>query len=83
MVLMFESTKIKTGERDPRLDPRPGDIVAKQTRKGVAFREVTTRSGDRVSYTWAGATRPPLTPLSRIASWQRWCREAEVITKGE
>lgn len=80
---MFQQIEIATGDRDPRMDPRPGDIVAKQMKKGIAIRRVTTRSGDRVSYTWAGATRPPLTPRSLVSSWSLWCRGAVVVSKGE
>jgi len=30
--------------RDPRIDPKPGDVIGKQLKKKVAFREVYGRS---------------------------------------
>lgn len=79
---MFEQIEIEAGGRDPRVDPIPGDIVARQMKKGIAFREVTARSGRRVRYSWEGATNGMRWADGlHVSGWSTWCRKAVVIRR--
>ena len=52
--------------RDPRIDPRPGDIVATRT--------VTRRRGYDIYYVRAGREKS-----CWITTWMEWCRHKEVL----
>lgn len=67
-------------ERDPRLDPQPGDKLTVTTAKGTrTSREVISRGGpgdnDIVYKTDTGKEKK-----CWISTWMDWAREAEVST---
>lgn len=58
-------------ERDPRIDPQPGDVLA----CGSDAREVWERIDGRVEYGFPGRTA---TRWFSLIQWQRWARNADV-----
>lgn len=83
-------------ERDPRIDPRPGDVLRKKY-QGRLFeaRSYIERQVDEVyDAPVAGSARRKrnwrvvyvgdnvCAPEISIHSWRKWAREAEVITRG-
>ena len=69
--------------RDPRVDPRPGDVVRKKHR----FRTVVSRgdafsNGDglKVIYETPGGRSEVLRETTLLLYWQSWCRGAEVVS---
>ena len=66
-------------ERDPRVDPRPGDVL--RSYKGIE-REVLFNTGLGVKYIYSGTTNQrgyaPLVP-----HWIRWAANATVVRRGE
>lgn len=72
----------QTTGRDPRLDPRPGDVVVRQLKKVVAFREVRSRDGERVHY--SPSHRPwVFADGVHLSGWAAWCKGALVISRAE
>lgn len=76
--------------RDPRTDPRPGDVVRKGsvTREVLIFRERLPSPMVRfvcafTSSRWSGGRlvqHPMRQKLwTRLAKWQDWCRCSEVV----
>ena len=62
--------------RDPKIDPQPGDVVAKETdQPDISERTVKRRDGNSVFYTRNGGKLRSAV----LASWQRWCWDAMVI----
>lgn len=59
------------GIRDPRMDPRPGDVLAIRT----DVRAVRGRSGARVDYGFPTSDAVRSLPL---LSWQSWARNAVI-----
>ena len=72
-------------ERDPRVDPRPGDEIARdipQALQGCIIRGVTRAHGGFVfAYRDNGHTRKNLLPMT-LGDWRRWATTAEVISQG-
>ena len=68
-------------ERDPRLDPRPGDVV----RKGRISRFVLERDGNRIDYAKrvGGVSRFSGSFGCWITTWQDWTRGATVLHVAE
>jgi hypothetical protein len=52
-------------DRDPRIDPQPGDIL----RGNGQVRRVTAREGDRVR-----CVSGDYDYRMRLDNWQKWCR---------
>lgn len=67
-------------ERDPRNDPRAGDVLSKPGGNGPLRREVTSRSGYTVCYRRNGHRR---SRSCWITSWQEWARGATVDQTAE
>lgn len=61
--------------RDPKLDPRPGDVLFTTTASGKrTLREVTKRVNNDITYrVESGKVR-----TCWITTWMDWAREAEV-----
>jgi len=62
---------IQLPERDPRIDPQPGDMIRKVMPSGkAADRFVTGRKGNEIYY----ATRQVRVPIKNcwITTWQTW-----------
>ena len=62
--------------RDPRKDPRPGDMVA----KGAKQRRVDARRGSEIDYTDIQSGKKK---NCWITTWNDWCRDAEVLHVAE
>ncbi len=62
-------------KRDPRIDPRPRDVIE----KGSKQRQVTERNGNEITYQnkWglSGARRGSCW----ITTWRDWAKDSEVI----
>ena len=61
--------------RDPKIDPRPGDVL----RKGYFSRDV--RQVDS-SFVWAGEHHREVfirTVMPYLGQWRKWAKNAEVI----
>lgn len=72
--------------RDPRTDPRPGDVVRKAGTTDVHVtsdavnRKVTMTDAEFVGFaSWYGDNGDPNWGIVRRDSWKRWCRGAEVV----
>lgn len=63
-------------ERDPRKEPRPGDVV----RKGQITRTVTEFDQNNVRYR---SSVRSMIGFCWITTWQTWAAGAEVIDRGE
>ena len=64
-------------ERDPRQDPRPGDVVRVASEQGPRFvRDRLSSRGDRVVWT-IDSKRFYYEP---VPVWERECRGAEVVS---
>jgi len=68
-------------QRDPRTDPRPGDVVAKQLRRGLAYRQVVGREGNRVKY-YANNRAWVEGDGCHLLNWIAWAEDAQVIQRG-
>jgi hypothetical protein len=67
--------------RDPKLDPRPGDVLAKTSKAGKKIeRHVVEVDGYDIWYTDGKKTDRH---LCFISTWMQWARAAEVVTRGE
>jgi hypothetical protein len=75
-------------ERDPRIDPRPGDVLRLDWgKRGTKTRTVRTRGPlagwpDGVTGTEVIRTPQPFGCYT-MAGWRRWAKNAEVIHKAE
>ena len=57
-------------ERDPRLDPQPGDIL----RGDDKIRLVISRDGDMlICETWGRRYR------MRVGGWREWCEKSDAV----
>lgn len=64
-------------ERDPRVDPRPGDVLAKQVP-----RTVTRVEAWRVWYSYPIKSR--IMEFSEtMNAWRKWAATAQVVKRGE
>jgi hypothetical protein len=69
--------------RDPRIDPRPGDVLEKKYQgqyfesRGYHQRRVVRIAG-RLEYSQAGWMEGS-TRLCDFSTWRRWAKNAEVI----
>lgn len=73
-------------DRDPRVDPRVGDVVRKGDRERTILRTQSTSSGGvgEIQYEVRVDDRPGRKGgVCWITSWQDWCRGAEVVQRGE
>lgn len=62
-------------QRDPRLDPQPGDKVYRFSNKGTkSTRQVVARVNNDITY----LTHDGKQKKCWIATWMEWCRTAEV-----
>ena len=66
-----EIYRVKLGERDPRVDPQPGDILVVDRDQ----REVLDRVQDSIEYGFPNRAASRWLPLIR---WQVWARNADV-----
>lgn len=67
--------------RDPRSDPRPGDVLRKGERTRIVLSAKPLGAGFMVSYNSGKRTHD-----TWISTWREWCRGAEVVrvsTEGE
>lgn len=74
-------SKPATATRDPRKDPRPGDVVSQGrifNGKRSAERTVTANFGGSVSYRTYRWGR-----TCSLDTWREWARGADVVTVGE
>ena len=62
--------------RDPRVDPRPGDVV----RKGQRERTVSKRCGSSIDYIEGKTNRER---NCWITTWEEWCRKSDVLHVAE
>ena len=76
-----------TDERDPLVDPRPGDVVRAN---GYGAREVAekyqTPRGEFVAYhPWKNGVRLASMWSCALVDWRDWCRDhaATVVRRGE
>jgi hypothetical protein len=63
--------------RDPRIDPRPGDVVAKDQ----ISRTVISRRGGAITYVSLGRRKGVYDCW--ITTWTAWARTSEVIHAAE
>ena len=63
-------------ERDPRVDPRPGDVVGHRI---LGKLEVTQVVFDAVDYRFAESKDKGVRFRSSLDTWRWWCRGAEVV----
>lgn len=76
-------------ERDPRVDPRPGDVLRKKY-MGQYFesRAYNERTVDEV-YQCEGGTMvvyvgPNVcTPEIKLSSWRKWAKDAKILKRGD
>ena len=69
-------------ERDPRKDPRPGDIVSQGrifNGKRASKRVVVLRAPDNLTYESSSG----LNRTCKLDTWKEWARGAEIVTRGE
>ena len=65
----------ETNERDPRIDPQPGDSLTKKSTSGSTLtRTVTARKGNDIWYLGASARERNCW----ITTWQEWAKGAEI-----
>jgi hypothetical protein len=69
--------------RDPRIDPKPGDVL----RKSASTVTIDRISAHGVTYTFDGlpSEMPPMTRWDRpfLPEWRKWAATAEVISRAE
>lgn len=63
-----------TTDRDPRIDPQPGDFV--QDTKRNIVRKVVGRFGGDIRYKQEGQSGP--NKLCWVTTWRAWCRKNKV-----
>ena len=75
-------------ERDPKTDPRPGDVLRKNT--GPLMMEATVKlRGGRVQYELVQPRSPrlmdrmPLLCMTTISQWRKWAARATVVKRGD
>ncbi len=70
--------------RDPRRDPRPGDVLRKKFQgqyfesRGYREREVFDVDNGKVTYVGVDVC----TPTISISAWRRWAVNATVVEQG-
>ena len=64
-----------TPVRDPKMDPRPGDVVSKLVRDKHVQRTVINRRPKEVDY----RSQPGSEGTVKLHTWQPWCYDAKVI----
>lgn len=72
---------MSTTERDPRIDPRPGDVL--RPKRGYA-REVLDRGswgGWPDTVLWRRIDTPHASRCRTIAGWKRWASNAQVVNR--
>lgn len=77
--------KQKPSNRDPRVDPRPGDVISREiptAKQGVIIRDVHRAHGLFVHFSQDNGftSRPRWT---NIYDWKRWAKKAEVLEVSE
>ena len=65
--------------RDPRKDPRPGDVV----RKGAFTRQALSRRGERFAMDYYDQARDKVVRMIALKTWKTWARGAEVLHVAE
>jgi hypothetical protein len=75
----LRSREVVLRMRDPRKDPRPGDILRPNVRRSSHFdsrdRTVSDVDNGRVYYVGTWCCEPNVS----LASWRKWAKTAEVI----
>ena len=70
-----------TSDRDPRIDPKPGDAISRhipQALNGIILREVERAHGGFVGfYSDNGNVRK--WSIIHLAAWRDWAKKAEVV----
>lgn len=85
-----ESEPNRTPERDPRVDPQPGDMLAKGnvfTLSGIKHRTVARLPGvgpihGGLGFRTSGRYRNVIWPLN-IAAWRKWAATAQIIHRAD
>lgn len=67
----------ESAERDPRVDPRPGDVLVYD---GGSVPKITVIGVDSTAVSWSSLGIPDA--CCDIESWRRWARNTTVITRG-
>ena len=77
-------------ERDPRTDPKPGDVLQKKYQgqyfesRGYMERqvdEIYSRADDKLVVVYVGPN--VCVPEVLLSSWRKWAKTAEVIHRAE
>ena len=68
-----------TEPRDPRRDPRPGDVLASRVCHRRVLGVKPTRDGVVVSYAGLGSFPRGYTIRYSLSEWRRWARNAVVV----
>ena len=61
-------------DRDPRIDPRPGDVLRVQHGGMPRYAGVMHRDGDDVTWGYAQADAP-----SPLSGWRLWAKNSEIV----
>lgn len=62
--------------RDPRIEPKPGDIIRKGTANRVLERHVVRRDGGNIYYT---AQNSAVEKCAWITTWRAWAKDVVVV----
>lgn len=65
-------------DRDPRIDPRPGDMVCSTRHKDGRERHVVRRDGNNIYYLTVTVNKTSDRKCCWITTWQDWCRANSV-----
>ena len=65
-------------ERDPRMDPSPGDVIVRETCNSITRRVVYNVRGTTIIY-----RRGEYQGNVCLATWRSWARNAEVVRRSE
>ncbi len=71
--------------RDPRKDPRPGDVLQKKFQgqyfesRGYYSREVFDIDGAKVTYVGVNVCAPTIT----LNAWRRWAKNADIVQQAQ
>lgn len=68
-----------TEPRDPRRDPRPGDVLATRIRHRRVLSVGRDRNGVVVRFASPGTFPPGYAIPYTLAGWRRWARNAVVV----
>jgi len=66
-------------ERDPRVDPQPGDIIRFGGRYGGTFIEVLDPHGARLSRTDVSFIHDGIEAAISLNPWREWAKSSEII----